>query len=250
MIINPSSNIFTSISQSEAILSTFVGQTMTVLKIVAGQTTLGEQNAQFWSKWGGKGVDSKRNPRFHSSQSVLSRSFPFVVPMEARYIESARARSFIFAVYSEQRNVDGTMRPEFPRNTLQIEETWHKSDLTGTGAGKPLRNKHETSFGIFFNVWKKKEKKRKEERKRRKKRSERTEKKRRNSSSFCVESLCERRICSCSLIFSCSSRNREGTDEQSLCDNHAINYFLVLWQRANEKIRDTLVICNVVPELI
>lgn len=29
---NPNSNTFTSISQSEAILSTFVGQTMTVLK--------------------------------------------------------------------------------------------------------------------------------------------------------------------------------------------------------------------------
>lgn len=85
--------------------------------------------------------------------------------MEARYIESARARSSIFAAYNEQRNVDGTMRLEFPRNSLQIEGTWHKSDLTGTGAGKPLGNKHETSFGIFFNVWKKK---RKEERKRRK----------------------------------------------------------------------------------
>lgn len=171
--------------------------------------------------------------------------------MEARYIESARARSSIFAAYSEQRNVDGTMRPEFPRNTLQIEGTWHKSDLTGTGAGKPLRNKHETSFGIFFNVWKKKRKGKKLGREeRRKKRSERTEKKRRNSSSSCVESLCERRICSCSLIFSCWSRSREGIDERSLCDNDAINYFIALWQRVNEKIRDTPVICNVVPELI
>lgn len=157
--------------------------------------------------------------------------------MEARYIESARARSSIFAAYNEQRNVDGTMRPEFPRNSLQIEGTWHKSDLTGTGAGKPLGNKHETSFGIFFNVWKKKGKKKGRE-ERRKKRSERTEKKRRNSSSFSVESLCERRICSYSLIFSCSSRNREGTDEQSLRDNDAINCFLALWQRVNEKIRD------------
>lgn len=85
--------------------------------------------------------------------------------MEARYIESARARSSIFAAYNEQRNVDGTMRPEFPRNSLQIEGTWHKSDLTGTGAGKPLGNKHETSFGIFFNVWKKKKERRKEEKK-------------------------------------------------------------------------------------
>ena len=129
-------------------------------KSPSGQTILNEQNAQFRNKRRGR----KGRSEAKSAISFFSvRSFLGHFLLSGRRPDTSsprRPRSSIFAAYDEQRKLGSGQWGRRSHGKLwKSKERGTKADLTGTGAEKPLRNNHETSSRILFNVRREKERK-------------------------------------------------------------------------------------------